>query len=63
MVGQSVIKNQPCDVIKMREMRGELGKKIPKKRWIILNFFPLRLSGGIKHWFDPKEYHLKTGPN
>ena len=22
-------KNQPCDVIKMREMRGEVGKKLP----------------------------------
>ena len=25
------LKNQPCDVIKMREMIGELGKKTPKK--------------------------------
>ena len=38
VVGQSVIKNQPCDVIKMREMRGEVGKKTPKKRWIIPHF-------------------------
>ena len=26
-----VSKNHTCDVIKMREMRGEVGKKIPKK--------------------------------
>ena len=25
------LKNQPCDVIKIREMRGEVGKKTPKK--------------------------------
>ena len=25
------LKNQPCEVIKMREMRGEVGKKTPKK--------------------------------
>ena len=25
------IKNQPCDVIKMRQMTGEVGKKTPKK--------------------------------
>ena len=25
------IKNQPCDVIEMREMRGEVGKKTHKK--------------------------------
>ena len=24
------VKNQPCDVIKMKEMRGELGMKTPK---------------------------------
>ena len=23
------LKNQPCDVIKIREIRGEVGKKIP----------------------------------
>ena len=28
------LKNQPCDVIKMREKRGEVGKKTPKNRWI-----------------------------
>ena len=28
-----------CDVIKMREMRGEVGKKTPKKRWIIPHFY------------------------
>ena len=32
------LKNQPCNVIKMREMRGEVGKKPLKKRWIIPNF-------------------------
>ena len=26
------LKNQPCDVIQMREMRGEVGKKTHKKR-------------------------------
>ena len=25
------VKNHPCDVIKMREMRGEVDKKTPKK--------------------------------
>ncbi len=25
------IKNQPCDVMKMREMRGEVGKKTSKR--------------------------------
>ena len=29
-MGQSV-KNQSCDIIKMREMRGEVEKKTPKK--------------------------------
>ena len=28
---QNCLKNDPCDVIKMREMRGEVGKKPPKK--------------------------------
>ena len=28
---QSVSKDQPCDVIKMREIRGEVGKETPKK--------------------------------
>ena len=27
VAGQSVLKNQPRDVIKMREVRGEVGKK------------------------------------
>ena len=33
------LKNQPCDVIKMKEIRGEMVKKIPKKRWIIPHFY------------------------
>ena len=28
-----------CDVIKMRETRGEVGKKPNKKRWIITHFY------------------------
>ena len=28
---QNCVKNDPCDVIKMREMRGEVGKKTLKK--------------------------------
>ena len=28
-----------CDVIKMREMRGEVRKKTPKKIWIIPHFY------------------------
>ena len=32
-------KNRTRDVIKMREMRGEVGKKTPKKRWIISHFY------------------------
>ena len=32
------LKNQPCDVIKIREMRGEVRKKPKKKRWIIPQF-------------------------
>ena len=31
--------NQPCDVIKMRKMRGKVGKKTSKKRWIIPRFY------------------------
>ena len=33
------VKNDPCDVIKMREMRGEVGKKPLKERWIIPHFY------------------------
>ena len=33
------LKNQPCDVIKLKEMRGEVGKKTPKKIWIISHFY------------------------
>ena len=34
------LKNQPCDVKKIREMRGEVGKKtLKKKRWIITHFY------------------------
>ena len=43
------VKNDPCDVIKIREMRGEVGKKTPKKEidnpsffdvtWLILSHF------------------------
>ena len=29
--GTKCLKNQPCEVIKMSEMRGEVGKKTPKK--------------------------------
>ena len=28
---QNYVKNDPCDVIKMRKTRGEVGKKPPKK--------------------------------
>ena len=28
-----------CDVIKMKEMRGEVEKKPPKKIWIITHFY------------------------
>ena len=28
---QNCVKNDPCDVIKMRELRGEVGKKTYKK--------------------------------
>ena len=37
--GTKYLKNQPFDVIKMREMRGEVGKKTSKKRWIITYFY------------------------
>ena len=30
--GTKCLKNKPCDVIKMREIRGEMGKKTPNKR-------------------------------
>ena len=33
------LKNQPCDVIKMREMRVKVGKKTPKKRRIISHLY------------------------
>ena len=32
MYGEKVTQNQTRDVIKMREMRGEVGKKTPLKR-------------------------------
>ena len=32
------LKNQPCDVINMREMRGEVGKKDPNKEMDNLSF-------------------------
>ena len=32
---QKLSKNQPCDIIKMRNMRERMGKETPKKRWII----------------------------
>ena len=28
-----------CDVIKIWEMRGEVGKKTPKQRWLITHFY------------------------
>ena len=31
--------NQTCDVIKMREMRGEIGKKTPKKEMDSPSFY------------------------
>ena len=33
------LKNKPCVVIKMRKMRGDVGKKTPKKGWIIPHFY------------------------
>ena len=33
------VKNDPCNVIKIREMRGKVGKKTYKKRWIIPHFY------------------------
>ena len=39
--GTKCIKNQPCDVIKMRKMRGEVGNKTPKKSWIIPHFYDI----------------------
>ena len=32
------LKNQPCGVIKLREMNGEVGKKTPKKEMDIPSF-------------------------
>ena len=32
-------KNQPCDVIKMREIRGEFQRKPIKKKWMITHFY------------------------
>ena len=32
------LENQTCDVIKMREMRGEVEKKIPKKKMVNPSF-------------------------
>ena len=40
--------NQSCDVIKMREMKGEVGKKTSKKRWKIPYFYDVT---GIKSIF------------
>ncbi len=42
VAGQKCLKNQPCDVIKLWEMKGEVGKKPPppkKKRWKIPYFY------------------------
>ena len=36
------LKDQPCHVIKMREMRGEVEKKTPKKRWIVPHFYDVK---------------------
>ena len=33
------LKTQPCDVINMKEMRAEVGKKTPKKDMDNLSFF------------------------
>ena len=33
------VKNVPCDVIKMRDMRREVGKKTSKKIWIFPHFY------------------------
>ena len=37
--GRKSLKNQPRDVIKMREMRREVGKKTPKKYMDNPSFF------------------------
>ncbi len=33
-MGTKCLKNQPCDVTKMREMRGEVGKKTLTKKMV-----------------------------
>ena len=57
--GTKCLKNQPYDVIKMREMRGEGGKKTPKKEmdnphfydvtWLIFEILcPTTILGVLK---------------
>ena len=41
MVWTRCLNNQACDVIKMRKMRGEVGKKNPKKE-IIPHFYDVK---------------------
>ena len=36
---QNCVKNDPCEVIKMRERKGDVGKNTFKKRWIIPHFY------------------------
>ena len=36
--GTKCLKNQSCDVIKMRKTRGEVGKKPPENKWVFPYF-------------------------
>ena len=48
------LKDQPCDVIKMREMRGEVGKKTIKKYETSLMFetiYPVTKLINLEHLF------------
>ena len=44
------LKNQPCDVIKIREMKGEVGKKTPKKEMDNPSFFMTSQGWFFRHF-------------
>ena len=50
------LKKQPRDVINMRETRGEVGKKTPKKRWIIPHFYDVTWL--IFEWLSPSNLFI-----
>ena len=55
------LKNQPCNVIKMREMRWEVGKKISRKEMDIPSFLWRHMADFFVHILLKQErLHLKS---